>query len=359
MSLLSDLRHGRDLRHMPVALRSGDRSAVVAIVERRDGSWSRVEHVPVALHPLTIALRSDDGPLDDAVRLLMRHIGDPAAGERRDDPASDGRDRSTDAHRHGGSSARADAHGPRDGSAGIGANGPDGSSAMITLGPSRPLEIGGLRLSLCEPATGKNGFQPQPHRAWTYLLAWRRAMKIRGTPGGLGMSARELRALDCYYVWPRPVHLVGVRHGDRSNLFPMDLVGPLGDGRFTLALRTRSPSVETMKESRRVVLSVAPAAWKDTVYQLGAHHRRTSIDTAALPFRLRSSRNFDLPVPDAAPGYLEIDIQDALAIGSHTFFVGTVIHTEHAAPDRVAQLAHVSALYAGWRRRRGDPFLDA
>ena len=44
----------------------------------------------------------------------------------------------------------------------------------------------------------------------------------------------------------------------------MDLVAPIPTGGFILALRRSSPAVSLITESRRVVVSGLPAAWKGT-----------------------------------------------------------------------------------------------
>lgn len=314
--LLRDLRHGRDLRHMPVALEAGDRSAVAALAERRDGSRRSVMHVPVSLSPFIMGTADEGDTPDDAVSIVFT------------DASSDRRN-------------------------------VDRAEARIRVRSIGNLELAGTALRLFRPHGASNAFEALPRRYWKYALAWRKASRERHGTGGLKMDASDLRALDCYYVWPRPVYLVGVRHENDSNLFPMDLVGPMGDGAFCLALRTTSPSVRTMIDSGRAVLSTTPGTWKDRAYALGAHHRRLSIDPAALPFSLRSSRHFGLPVPEGVPGYMEIELLESTPIGSHTFFVGRIAHQETVDDTPTPQLGHVSALYAAWRARRGEPFREA
>jgi flavin reductase (DIM6/NTAB) family NADH-FMN oxidoreductase RutF len=312
--LLRLLRDGRDLRHLPVALDPAAAAVTRAHVLRAGGSMLPVLHVPVALHDLTIAIEADDGPVNDAEALVM-----------------------TDA-RHPVESAVA-------------------PGARIELDRAQPIEIAGSRVATWRVLGASNRFAPRARRTASYLLASRHARRRMRKAGGLAMTPLELRALDCYYVWPRPVYLVSVKHGDRSNLFPMDLVGPFGEDRFTLALRNTSPSVETIRESGRVALSIAPAAWKERVYALGAHHRRLSIEPAELPFGLVPSPVFGLPLPDGTPLHREIEILDAALIGSHTFFMGrTVWAGDGVMPP---QLAHVSGLFAAWRARTGAPFTEA
>ncbi len=320
------IRNGRELRHVPIALDCHAPAVVTALAVRSNGVVTPVRHVPVALHPLAFALYAGSDPVDDATELVL-----------------------IDASTGGGSGSVRPDHAqhllPE-------------HAARLAVRRTGDIDIAGMRIVLYEPLAATNGFQTVPRRWWTYALAGRAAARSRRTAQGLGMSALELRALDCYYVSPRPVYVVAVQHLDRSNLFPMDLVGPLTDDRFTLALRTTSPSVVTMRVSRRVVLSIAPASWKDTVYTLGAHHKRASIDASELPFRLGKSRTFALAVPEGVPGYREIEILAEEAIGSHTFFVGRIVYLEEWS-DPTAQLAHVSGLFAAWRNATGRPLEPA
>jgi flavin reductase (DIM6/NTAB) family NADH-FMN oxidoreductase RutF len=164
------------------------------------------------------------------------------------------------------------------------------------------------------------------------------------------MSARDLRSLNTYYMAPRPVYLVSVQHRDRINLFPMDLVGGISSGEFVLALRGTSPSIELIEESRRVAMSAAPASLLQVVYDLGAQHHASGIDVSALPFPIRPSPSFKLPVLADGGFAREVRVREVHRIGSHVLFVGEV---ESEAGHTPEQLAHVSAMYARWLTAAG------
>jgi hypothetical protein len=148
--------------------------------------------------------------------------------------------------------------------------------------------------------------------------------------------------------------LVSVDDGSHSNLFPMDLIGPVSADRFTLALRSTSPSIATMKSARRAALSDVPAREYATAYKLGIHHKNVKVEWDRLPFRIERSREFSLPCPSIALRVREIQILDFDTIGSHTFFVTQVI-SEHPTAEGT-QFFHTSGIYQYFRRCNGRAF---
>ena len=145
------------------------------------------------------------------------------------------------------------------------------------------------------------------------------------------MSAADLYCLNVYYTWARRVFLIGVAHGERSNFFPMDLVGRVDPDHFLLALRATSPAIELTESSRVIAMSGAPADRLDTVYALGAHHRKASIDPSALPFPVRRSPRHGLPV--LAEGFTrELTVRQVHRVGSHVLFVCRVDEERERLP---------------------------
>jgi flavin reductase (DIM6/NTAB) family NADH-FMN oxidoreductase RutF len=168
----------------------------------------------------------------------------------------------------------------------------------------------------------------------------------------LRMSASDLRCLNAYYMVPRPVYLVSVEHGGRVNMFPMDLVGSIASGEFLFALRATSPSIELIERSHRVAMSAAPASLLRAVYDLGRQHGLNTIDISTLPFGVRSSSAFGLPVLADNGLVREISVRQVHRVGSHVVFVGDIEKEEGRTVDR---LAHISAMYAEWLHRAGRP----
>ncbi len=227
----------------------------------------------------------------------------------------------------------------------------------IRLEPTGVVEHPAGSLDLYRPADCSVSCVPLPSLAWRYAAAWQHNRVNARRPGAFQMDFADIRALNVFYMMPRPVYLVSVMHGDRGNLFPMDLVGPLGDDRFLLALRASSQSVETICRSGRIVLGGAPARFKDVAYRLGRQHRERSIDWRALDLETALSPLFGWPVAADSLGVRELELIHHQAVGSHMLFVARV--ARQSPPDDEPQLCHVSDMYAHWREMRGRPLFEA
>ena len=201
-------------------------------------------------------------------------------------------------------------------------------------------------ISLLEVTASDHRCLPTGLRQWQRLLQ----AKWRRPPPGFHMSSRAIQHLMLFYLNPRPVVLVSVDDGVNHNLFPMDLIGSLR-GEFTLALRNTSPSVATMRASRRVALSDVALRLQPTVYRLGKHHRIARMDWAQLPFPAMRSPQFGLPVPADAQRLRELTIEDWSELGSHTFF--RCLQVSDRTFGNEPRLHHTCGLHRDWRLRHG------
>jgi flavin reductase (DIM6/NTAB) family NADH-FMN oxidoreductase RutF len=213
--------------------------------------------------------------------------------------------------------------------------------------------VAGSVLALFEVRRGRHRCAGWPRRTFDRWM-YRRAARKSTRPDAFSLAAQIVEQTMIFYLCPRPVFLVSVDDGQHSNVFPMDLVGPAGSDHFSLALRSTSPSVATIKSERKVALSAIAAADCRIAYQLGAHHKRLTIDRDALPFKLCRSTLFSLPVPANALRVREVEILDFRAIGSHTMFLGRVACDERGVDG--TQLFHTCGIYQQWRIRHKRPF---
>lgn len=310
MRMLHLLRHGKGLRHLPVILPDRRDVSVRVMLCGLPGAAIDVtnDHVPVSLRPLVLGVH-----LDVADNEVIAATATPSLEFR------DARDQ-------------------------------DRLLARIDLEPVGALKLSGGELRLFETIRCRHWCAPWLTRWARYALAWQHARRAPARGDALCMSASDLRCLNAYYIVSRPVYLVSVALEDRVNVFPMDLVGGVSSGEFLLALRATSPAVELIESSRRIALSGAPGAQLNAVYALGTQHHRLTVDLSGLPFQVRASDVFALPVL-AEPGLVrEVSVREVHRVGSHVLFV---THVERESGVTVEQLAHVSGMYAEWLSRRG------
>lgn len=211
-------------------------------------------------------------------------------------------------------------------------------------------------ITLYHVAKGEHHCLGWPRRPWNAWLQ-NRTMRKNRSPQQLSMEPDAVQQLMIAYLCPRPVVLVSVDAPGRGNIFPMDLIGPLGrSGLFSLALRSTNVSRPIMREVGRVALSHVPATMKAHVYALSAHHTQPPADWNALPFPTRRSKDGGIPSVAAALRIQELNLVHSQDIGSHTFFLGRLASDENLA--RGEQLHHTSGFHQAYRRRQGAPFSE-
>jgi flavin reductase (DIM6/NTAB) family NADH-FMN oxidoreductase RutF len=168
-------------------------------------------------------------------------------------------------------------------------------------------------------------------------------------PPKVRMVASELHALFVFYICPRPVMLVSVVDGTDLNIFPMDLIGPIGRQHFSIALHTASKALPLIERSRRLALSSIPVDKFRLAYQLGPNHNQTSMSRTSFPFSLGVSPNLCFPVPEFALRVRELEVIEVQRMGSHALVICRV------AADRPLmnglQFFQAHGFYEEWRRQ--------
>lgn len=308
--LLRGVIYGEWLRHRPIALAALDQRPVRAFATSTAERDVTDAVFPASLNPLVLAFaRRHDEPRTQACWLRMR---DAVSGDE---------------------------------------------LGSIALAPVGSVEHSSGSVDLLKAGASHVRCVPAPYRAWRYATAWRH-MKINAKrPNAFHIDFADLKALNVFYMMPRPVFLVTVRHRETGNLFPMDLVGPWGEDMFLLALRTTSHSIETILDSGRIAISAMPARYREIVYGLGSQHGQGSIDWDNVGLETVPSPTFGFPVPAHSLGLRELEVQHSQTVGSHRLFVTRIVDSRRSGDG--PQLCHVSDMYARWRTGRGTPFLDA
>jgi flavin reductase (DIM6/NTAB) family NADH-FMN oxidoreductase RutF len=186
-------------------------------------------------------------------------------------------------------------------------------------------------------------------RLWThYLYLIYRRRRFNNNPE-IQITPREAHTMIVFFICPRPVVLVSVLHEGAGNVFPMNLMGPIGDGLFAFALNSTRHAAPIVVSAGRLAISNVPLDQASLARQLGRNHLKTSIDMTQLPFESTPSSTYSFPVPDFAVRVRELEIESAKRLGSHTFFITRMVHDERrtAAPE----FFYVHGIYEAWRRK--------
>ncbi|HVW07371.1 MAG TPA: flavin reductase [Bryobacteraceae bacterium] len=213
-------------------------------------------------------------------------------------------------------------------------------------GAGEPFGEDGLRLFRVR---GSSNYCLPKLRLWGHFayLAYRRR-RFNNNPE-IRITPREAHTMVVFFICPRPVVLVSVLHGDESNVFPMNLMGPIGDGKFAFALNSTRHAAPIVVRARRAAISNVPLKDAELAKSLGRNHLKLSIDLSELPFGSRPSPVFGFPVPDFAVRVRELEIESSQRLGSHTFFIARLVHDEQIS---VAQeFFYVHGIYQSWRVR--------
>jgi flavin reductase (DIM6/NTAB) family NADH-FMN oxidoreductase RutF len=206
----------------------------------------------------------------------------------------------------------------------------------IALRHHATLPLGAQRLCLFEIAGCENHCLSKP-RLWARYLQYAR-QRQNLSRSEVPITAREVHAMIVFYICPRPIVLVSAAAGDSQNIFPMNLMGSIN------STRAVAPLVE---RAQKIAVCDVPLDNAAQVFQLGANHRKTSIDLAQLPFPTKSLPTLDVPVPHFTLRVREIQIASVHPLGSHTLFLGRTTQ-DHRLAD-APQLFVVHGIYQSWR----------
>ena len=209
------------------------------------------------------------------------------------------------------------------------------------------LPVAGVNLCLFTAKSCSNHCLPRrllwAHYLHHAYLRWRNRKTVNVRISGL-----ESRCNAVMFICPKPVALVSVFEGDRGNIFPVNLMGPLGGRCFSFALVTRQWPAPLLKRTGRFAMSTVPFDQAKTVRTLGKNHRQESIDWQQLPFATRPSSGLGIPVPAFALRVREMEILHSRPMGSHTFFIARITSDEHCAD--APELFMIHGLYAAHRQ---------
>jgi flavin reductase (DIM6/NTAB) family NADH-FMN oxidoreductase RutF len=214
------------------------------------------------------------------------------------------------------------------------------------MGAGEPFAEDGLRLFRVRGSS--NYCMPKP-RLWAHFayLAYRR-WRFNNNPE-IKITPRDAHTMVVFFICPRPVVLVSVRHEHEGNVFPMNLMGPIGEGKFAFALNSTRHAAPIVVKARRAAISNVPLPEAQLAKALGRNHLKASIDLSDLPFASWPSPVFGFPVPDFAVRVRELEIESSERLGSHTLFIARLVHDRQIAAAQ--EFFYVHGIYQSWRVR--------
>ena len=226
----------------------------------------------------------------------------------------------------------------------------------IALKSPAILTMGKLTLALFE-ARGSKNWCLSNTRLWTHYLYHASSERRKVDTSEMKMSFLEKRAAMVMFIRPHPVSLVSSVGEAGGNIFPMNIMGDLGDGYIGFALKDCRRAAHLVEDTGRVAVSSLPLSQAQLAYRLAVNHTKDSIEWEQLPFATMPSSSFHIPVPVFAQRVRELEVEGVHPIGSHTFFVARIVSDE--VFSRAPGLCVIHGFYQAWRLRGKSAELNA
>jgi flavin reductase (DIM6/NTAB) family NADH-FMN oxidoreductase RutF len=154
------------------------------------------------------------------------------------------------------------------------------------------------------------------------------------------------------YALPRIISLITVSDGQSYNLFPTDLHGPVNEQYYVCSLRHEGKACRQVEAARKIVISQVEHTAYKTVYSLGKNHMQELKPKGNFPFGDSLSPLFQLPLPQPALYYRELELVDSFTHGIHKLLLFKVV-ASGATKYEPSTLAHIHNVYATWRHNKG------
>jgi flavin reductase (DIM6/NTAB) family NADH-FMN oxidoreductase RutF len=216
----------------------------------------------------------------------------------------------------------------------------------IGLNPQMIVTEAGSEFILFQARSSKNYCLPRARLCTHYLLHAYRQWR-RDNTKGIKMSFLERRAGMVIFICPHPIMLVSVGSRADGNIFPMNILGDLGNGYMGFALRGERLAGGLVERAGRIALSTLPVSQGTLAYQLANNHTKKSIDWSQLPFATKMSTSFGIPVPEFARRVIEVEIKSVHPIGSHRFFIARTIREDKFYDG--LEFCSIHGFYQSWR----------
>ena len=170
--------------------------------------------------------------------------------------------------------------------------------------------------------------------------------------GNVFLKGNLLKQVQIAYSVPRKICLVSVGNNRAYNLFPTDLHGQVNDKAYILSLRHEGKACAQVLESQQIVLSDVEASAYKKVYALGKNHMQPLKQRKEFEFSPLNSPEFQLPLPQQAVAYKELELTSSFVEGIHRLLLFQ-IRKEVKLEGDPEILAHIHTVYGTWRENKG------
>ncbi|MBT1698977.1 hypothetical protein KK083_18935 [Fulvivirgaceae bacterium PWU4] len=209
--------------------------------------------------------------------------------------------------------------------------------------------LGEDRVLFYEGVQGRHSFISSWHQ-----FVNRQREKIRPNPvGNVNLPGNLHDMVRIAYAVPRIIPLITLREGEKMNMFPTDLHGPVLSKFYISSLRLNGKANSQVDRLKRLALSYMDVqAFKD-VYALGKNHMQELRERALFNCAPHVSKTYEIPLPREAIRYRELNQTGSFDAGIHRIHFYEQVHEEKLKEGLT--LAHIHQYYAQWRLDHGMP----
>jgi flavin reductase (DIM6/NTAB) family NADH-FMN oxidoreductase RutF len=171
-------------------------------------------------------------------------------------------------------------------------------------------------------------------------------------PGNVFLPGNLQKQVQIAYSIPRNISLITAGENNRFNLFPTDLHGPAGPDHYIISLRYEGKACQQVLQTGKLLLSQVESDAYKIVYMLGKNHMQKMKEKENFPFSNDLSAGFQLPVPEHALRYRELELADGFKHGIHHLLLFKVNAFNQLSKEPGA-LSHIHSVYGTWRHNKG------
>ncbi|HLJ88244.1 MAG TPA: flavin reductase family protein [Candidatus Angelobacter sp.] len=168
---------------------------------------------------------------------------------------------------------------------------------------------------------------------------------------------KKMKMNELFYVWVlymrlRPVYLMSYCCEEGSNLYPMDLIGFIGQY-YLLSIRKSDPGLSLVAKAGRMALSSVPVSYRKLLNRLGSNHGKAIFDWSSIPVVQKSSSFYGIPIPHDAHHVMELKLVEQFALDDHMVLVTSLAHQESFTSG--TQICFTSRFFQQYLLRQGRP----